>query len=160
MESKNDSIQLTRICITSTFPLGKKTIFFSKSAPGKISLSMVLVLHTLELGKTAKKPTVMSISPWIGRQTVVFESLNLTSQASNPASQASNPASQSSNPASQASNLASQASNPNSQASNLASQASNQLSMPQSISQSISQFISQFSPLTFQALIQLSQALS
>ena len=32
---------------------------------------MVLVLYTHELGKTAKKPTVMSISPWIGRQTVV-----------------------------------------------------------------------------------------
>ena len=48
-----------------------KNRFFSKSAPGKISLSMVLVLYTHELGKTAKKPTVMSVSPWIGRQTVV-----------------------------------------------------------------------------------------
>ena len=45
--------------------------FFSKSAPGKISLSMVLVLYKHELGKTEKKTTVMSISPWIGRQTVV-----------------------------------------------------------------------------------------
>ena len=29
-----------------------------------------------ELDKTAKKPTVMSISPWIGRQTVVRGALN------------------------------------------------------------------------------------
>ena len=72
IESKNDSIQLTRICITTTLRLGEKSIFFSKSAPGKISFSMVLVLHTLKLGKSAKKPTVMSISPWIGRQTVVI----------------------------------------------------------------------------------------
>ena len=48
---------------------------YSKSAPGKISLSMVLVLYTYELGKTAKKPTVMSFSPWIGRQTVVRSGL-------------------------------------------------------------------------------------
>ena len=33
-------------------------------------------LHTHELGKTAKKPTVMSISPWIGPQTVVRGALN------------------------------------------------------------------------------------
>ena len=32
---------------------------------------MVLVLYTHDHGKTAKKPTVMSILPWIGRQTVV-----------------------------------------------------------------------------------------
>ena len=48
-----------------------KSRFFSKSAPGKISLSMVLVLYTYGLDKTAEKPTVMSFSPWIGRQTVV-----------------------------------------------------------------------------------------
>ena len=30
-----------------------------------------------ELGKTAKKPTVMSISPWIGRQTVVSAQNNI-----------------------------------------------------------------------------------
>ena len=51
--------------------LSVKNRFFSKSAPGKISHSMVFVLYTHELGKTAKKPTVMSISPWIGHQTVV-----------------------------------------------------------------------------------------
>ena len=32
---------------------------------------MVLVLYTYELGKTAKKTIVMSISPWIRRQTAV-----------------------------------------------------------------------------------------
>ena len=50
-----------------------KNRFFSKSAPGKISLSMVLILQTYELGKTAKKTTVMSISPYIGCQTEVRE---------------------------------------------------------------------------------------
>ena len=38
---------------------------------------MVLVLYTHELGKTAKKRTVMSISPWIGRQTVVSAQNNI-----------------------------------------------------------------------------------
>ena len=56
--------------LTAPF-LKVKNRFFSKSAPGKISLSMAPVLYTHELGKTAKKPTVMSISPWIGCQTVV-----------------------------------------------------------------------------------------
>ena len=45
MESKNESIQLTRICITTTFPVGEKS-FFSKSALEKISISIVLVLCT------------------------------------------------------------------------------------------------------------------
>ena len=44
---------------------------YSKSAPGKISLSIVLVLYTYEIGKTVKKPRVMSFLPWIGCQTVV-----------------------------------------------------------------------------------------
>ena len=44
---------------------------YSKSAPGKISLSIVLVLYTYEIGKTSKKPRVMSFLPWIGCQTVV-----------------------------------------------------------------------------------------
>ena len=80
MESKNESIQLTRICITTTFPVGEKSIFFSKSAPGKISLLMVLVLCTYELSKTAEKPTVMSFSPWISRQTVVKEQEKLIAE--------------------------------------------------------------------------------
>ena len=37
---------------------------YSKSAPGKISLSIVLVLYTYEIGKTAKKTRVMSILPY------------------------------------------------------------------------------------------------
>ena len=48
-----------------------KNRFFSKSAPGKISLSIVLVLYTHEIGKTARKSRVMSFLPWIGCQTVV-----------------------------------------------------------------------------------------
>ena len=46
---------------------------YSKSAPGKISLSIVLVLFAYEIGKTAKKPRVMSFLPWIGCQIVVPE---------------------------------------------------------------------------------------
>ena len=77
MESKNESLQLTRICITTILPVGEKTIFFSKSAPGKISLLIVLVLYTHEIGKTAKKPRVMSFLPWIGCQTVVRVELRI-----------------------------------------------------------------------------------
>ena len=73
MESKYESIQFTRICITTTFPVGKKIdFFFSKSAPGRILLSIVLVLYTYEIGNIAKKPRVMSFLPWIGCQTVVI----------------------------------------------------------------------------------------
>ena len=36
-----------------------------------ISLSIVLVLYICEIGKTAKKPRVMSFLPWIGCQTLV-----------------------------------------------------------------------------------------
>ena len=55
---------------------------YSKSAPGKISLSIVLVLHTYKMGKSAKKPRVMSFSPWIGCQTVVFDELWLLNDLS------------------------------------------------------------------------------
>ena len=60
MESKNESIQLTRICITTTFPVGEKSIFFSKNPPGKISYSIVLVLYIDDQSKTAEKPGVLS----------------------------------------------------------------------------------------------------
>ena len=52
---------------------------YSKSSPGKISLLIVLVFYTYEIGKTAQKPRVMSFLPWIGCQTVVYNwRLNLT----------------------------------------------------------------------------------
>ena len=44
---------------------------YSKSAPGKISLPIDLVLYTDKIDKTAQKPRAMSFLPWIGCQTVV-----------------------------------------------------------------------------------------
>ena len=76
MESKNESIQLTRICITTTFPVGEKWIFFSKIPPGKISYSIVLVLYTYEHSKTTEKTGVLSFSPWIGCQRHVYMNIS------------------------------------------------------------------------------------
>ena len=59
---------------------------YSKSAPGKISLSIVLVLYTYKIGKTEKKKQkenkkkknrIMSFLPWFGCQTVVNEDIQL-----------------------------------------------------------------------------------
>ena len=48
-----------------------KNRLISKTPPGKISNSIVLVLYTDEHSKTTEKPGVLSFSPWIGCQTHV-----------------------------------------------------------------------------------------
>ena len=45
MESKNESIQLTRICITTTFLVGEKTIFFKKRSRKDFPLYCSCIVH-------------------------------------------------------------------------------------------------------------------
>ena len=45
MESKNESIQLTRICITTTFPVSEKSIFFKKRSKKEFPLDCSCIVH-------------------------------------------------------------------------------------------------------------------
>ena len=45
MESKIESIQLTRICIPTTFPVGEKSIFFKKRSRKDFPLNGSCIVH-------------------------------------------------------------------------------------------------------------------
>ena len=56
MESKNESIQLTRICITTTFPVGEKSIFFQKPLQGRFPTQLFLYCTQMSIAKLQKNP--------------------------------------------------------------------------------------------------------
>ena len=56
MESKNESIQLARICITTTFHVGEKSIFFQKSLQGRFPTRLFLYCTHMSIAKPLKNP--------------------------------------------------------------------------------------------------------
>ena len=63
MESKNDSIQLTRICITTTFPVGEKSIFFQKPLQGRFPTRLFLYCTQMSIAKLQKNPVYCHSHP-------------------------------------------------------------------------------------------------
>ena len=63
MESKNESIQLTRICITTTFPVGEKSIFFEKPLQGRFPTRLFLYCTQMSIAKLQKKPVYCHSHP-------------------------------------------------------------------------------------------------
>ena len=63
MESKNESIQLTRICITTTFPVGKKSIFFQKPLQGSFPIRLFLCCTQMSIAKLQKNPVYCHSHP-------------------------------------------------------------------------------------------------
>ena len=56
MKQKNGSIQLTRICITTTPPVGEKSIFFQKSLQGRFPTRLFLYCTHMSIAKLQKNP--------------------------------------------------------------------------------------------------------
>ena len=63
MESKNESIQLTRICITTTFPVGEKSIFFQKPLQGRFPTRLFLYCTQMSIAKLQKNPVYCHSHP-------------------------------------------------------------------------------------------------
>ena len=63
MESKNESIQLTRICITTTFPVGEKSIFFQKPLQGRFPTRLFLYCTQMSIAKIQKNPVYCHSHP-------------------------------------------------------------------------------------------------
>ena len=56
MKSKNESIQLIRICITTMFPTGEKSIFSQKSLHGRFPTQLFLYCTHMSIAKLQKNP--------------------------------------------------------------------------------------------------------
>ena len=63
MELENESLQLTRICITTTFPVGEKSIFFQKPLQGRFPTRLFLYCTQMSIAKLQKNPVYCHSHP-------------------------------------------------------------------------------------------------